>query len=238
MRHAHTQQRRPHQPQDIFGSRVRPGRAQGLPAQTHAWREPQFAQGQPLHRQLQHPTQQHTAGQRINGLNTQAIEPRCALPGRHDHAQVQEHRCGCGHSKPFPGVEHASGQGHQRHEGNVGKHPARHDHGNLEAARILLQAAGHAPHHERCRCHANQAEHQQGPGQYRGGVIDHLLRCRLAMLGFGRGQHRHKGLAERTFAKKAPEQIGNTKRDVESIRHGIGAKSGGNQQFTRQPGDA
>jgi len=170
------------------------------------------------------PPTQHASGQRVNRLQPQGLEPWRAQPGRHDHAQIQQHRRGGGHRKTPPGIEHTGGQRHQRHEGDVGKHPARHDDRDLKAARVPLQPAGHRPHQGRCSGHADDAGDQQSPGQDGGGPVNQNFGGDIAVLGFGCGQHRHKSLAEGAFGKKTAKQVGNAKRHVESVRQGAGAE--------------
>ncbi len=238
LRHADAQQGRQHQLGNAARGRIAPSFAHTFGAQPELGQQTQPKQRRNLHGELQHAADHDASTQRIDGLNPLRFQPRRAEPSGGNHAQIQQHRCGGGHSKALPGVEHAGRQGHQRHEADVRKHPARHDDSCVESARVLLQTTGHRPDQQRRSRHTQHTGQQQHPDQQTGDSVDQQTRGVLPLTCLGSSQHRHKSLTESAFGKQAPEQIRNAERHIECVRHGTGAKSRGDQQLTRQPRDA
>ena len=66
-------------------------------------------------------------------------------------------------------------------------------------------------------------------------MANQLVRGLFPMLGLAGSQHRHKGLAKRPFGEQAPEKIGNSEGDIESIRQGIRPEHGSHEQIAHQP---
>ena len=100
---------------------------------------------------------------------------------------------------------------------------------------VLLQAAGHGPNQDRRSKNPEQTQSQYRPCQHSGHMVDHFTCGLLALLRFAGRQNRHESLAEGAFGKQATKQIRNSKRHIESVGQCAGAKSRGDQQFTRQP---
>ncbi|MCY1174084.1 hypothetical protein D9M73_142700 [compost metagenome] len=238
LRNAHTQQGRHHQFCDIFGRGIGPCFLDQGPAQADFREHAQAQQRRHLHRQLQDAAQHHAAAQGVNRLNAVRLEPRRAQPGRRNHGQVEQHRRGRRHRKTPPGVEYTRRQCHQRHEADIRKHPARHEHRCLKTARLLLQPAGHDPDQHRCGGHTRHAGQQQRPGEQGGNPVYQQFCLLLAVFGLAGSQHRYKGLAESPLGKQAAKQVGYAKCHVEGVGHGAGAKSRCDQQLTHQACDA
>ena len=172
----------------------------------------------------------------------QVLDALPAQPGRQqhrgrDHGDIEQHRRGRRHRKAVEGVEDAGTQGHERHEADVGKHPAGHDHGRIESPTVL-KARGHGPHEHGRAHHAHHAHHQQGPKQHRAHRIDQGVGGRVALSGAGFSQDGHEGLRERPFGKQAAQQVGDAKSHLEGVGGGAGPEGRGHQQLAHEPGDA
>ncbi len=237
LRHAHAQQGGHHEAGDVAGAGIGPGHADRRQAQAYPGQHADLQQGRDLHRQLQQTTQHHAGAHGVNRLNALRLEPGRAQPGGAYHGQVQQNRCGGRHGEAFPGVQDAGRQGHQRHEADIGKHPARHENGGFKAPRILFQAAGHHPDQHRRRRHTDHAGQQQRPGQQGRDAVYQQFGISFTISGMAGRQHRHKGLAERALGKQSPEQVGDAESDVERVGHGAGAEGGSHQQLAHQAGD-
>ena len=235
--HAHAQQGRRHQLEDAAHAGLGPGFAQRSWRKADARQQAQARQRRQLHCQLQHAAQHHATGHGIDGLDATRLQPGRAPEGGGDHGQVQQHRRGGRDGKAPPGIEHAGRQRHQRHEADVGEHPARHQHGGVIALGRLAQAAGQQPDQQRRADHAQHAGHQQHPEQQRGHVRDQRARGLVPLLGLAGGQHRHEGLAEGPLGEQPPKEIGNPEGDIERIGQRIGSEHGGHEQIAHQPGD-
>ena len=233
VRDAHPQQRRPHQLGDATGTVVGPGPAQHAPAPAWVRQKPQTAQRNHLQPQLQHAAADHPHHHGVNRLYANGQEPGRAQPCGSDHRQVQQHRRECRNSEMLPCIENPRTQRNQRHETDVGKHPTRHQHCSVEAARILLQSAGHHPHQQRRADHAHRAGQRQRPAQYGSDMVDQQTRLRLALLRLAGAQHRNKGLAKGALGKQPAKHIGQPEGDVEGVGHRGGAKNRRHQQVAR-----
>ncbi len=238
LRHAHPQQGGQHQARHLAGGGVGPGRADGGPAHTNTGQQPQAQQRRHLDAQLQQATQHHARRLRIDGLNAVARKQGRAQRDGQDERNVEQHRRGGGHRKLLPGIENAPRQRHQRHEADVGEHPARHRDGGIKTLGGLFHATGHGPHHPGRAQHTGDAEQHQRPGEQGAYVVDQRLGAVVALLGPGGSQHRYKSLAEGALAQHAAEQVGNAERHIESVRHGTDPEDGGHEQLAHQPRDA
>ena len=236
--HADAEQSWRHQANDAAGPGIGPTTAQLRPAPGQARHHTDCAQGWELHRQLQHAPGHHTQRHRKNRLYAQPRQARGHQVHGRDGANIEQDRRGGRHRKAPVGVEHARGQGHQGHKTDVGKHEARHPHRRVVAARVLLQAAGHGPHQERCRQHAQDTHEQQHPEQNAGHPVNQVTRSHMAVPGMGGSQHRDESLAERALSKHAAKQIGDAEGHIEGIRHGACTESGSEQGFAQQTGHA
>ena len=238
VRHSDAQQGRAHECGDAAHPTVGPGFPHWLPAPGHTRQHAQPTQRSHLQAQLQHPAAEHAHDHGIDWLDAHFPEPVRPQPCGSDHRQIQQHRSEGRHGELFPGVENTGAQRHQGHEADVGEHPARHHHGGVKAARVLLQAAGQQPHQGGRGQHTNEAGQQQHPGQHGGHPIHQNMGGGIAVLHLAGTQHGHKGLAERAFAEQAAEHVGQAKRHVEGVGHGGGAKHRGHDQVPHHAGDA
>ena len=237
LRHRHAQDGRCHLAQHTANTRMRPRTPPRSRRQTNARCHANFDQGRHLHAQLQHAAHHHTHGQRIHRLNATLLEHRRQKQSRADGAHIEQHRRDRGHRKAAPGVEDAGTQGHQRHEANVGKHPARHDDRRIKPT-AFFQARGHEPDQDRRTHHAHHTGQRQGREQHGAHGIDQVVRGLIPSLGAALGQNGHEGLRKSTLGKQAAQQIGNAERHIEGIGGGAGAKGRGDQQLPNQAGDA
>ena len=238
LRHADAQQGRGHQTHNILGTGILPTAAQFGPTPSQARHHTNPAQSRYLHRQLQHAAGHHAHCHRENRLNPTRLQLRSQAPGSRDGAQIEQDRRGRRHRKAPVGIEHAGGQSHQRHATDVGEHEAGHEHGRVIAARILLQATGHGPHHQRRGHHAHCTDQQQHPDHDAGDFVHQRLGRLMPVARMGCRQHRDKSLAECAFSEHTPEQIRNAKRHIEGVRHGTGTKSCCQQSLPYQTGHA
>jgi hypothetical protein len=103
---------------------------------------------------------------------------------------------------------------------NVRKHPARHENRSLEATTLVLEPAGHHPHHHGRPGHAQHTGQQQRCAQHRGYVIHQLPGGVISLLHTGCSQHRYKRLAECAFGKQTAKQIRYAKCHIERVGHG------------------
>ncbi|MCY1530354.1 hypothetical protein D9M68_655380 [compost metagenome] len=236
LRHAHAEQGRQHERRHAARSRVGPGRLQARPAQAHARQHAQLAQRRQLHTELQRASEQHAPRHGKDRLDALRGEPGRAPISGGDHRHVEQHRRGRRHSKALPGVQDAGRERHERHEGDVGKHPARHEDGGIEP--FLAQTAGHGPHQHRRAQHTQHAGERERPGQHGGNLVDHQARGVVALLLTRTRQHRHECLAESTLGEEAAQQVGNAEGDVERVGQRTSAKGGRHEQFAHQSRDA
>ncbi len=132
LRHRHADQRRHHLHQHPVHARVTPGRRDGSRPEADVRQAADARQRRHLDRELQHAAGHHAHRQRIGRLEPPGTKPRHQAPGGADDGQVQQHRCRRRHGETFPGVQDAGRQRDQRHAGDVGEHPARHDHRAVE----------------------------------------------------------------------------------------------------------
>ena len=179
--HRHAQHGRCHLAEHPADAGVVPGAPNRRRCQADARQAADANQRRHLHRELQHATDQHTDRQRVDGFDALALEHRCQPDGSPDHRQVQQHRRRRRNGEALPGVQDAGRQRDQRHEADVGQHPARHDHGSVEA----LQAGGHQPDDQRRGHDADRAGDEQRPEQHRGDGIDQVARGLFALAGPG-----------------------------------------------------
>ena len=236
LRHRHAEQRRRHLPQHAVHAVVPPRLHEARWREGQARHHADGAQRRNLHHELQHAADHHPGSQRIDRLDTPGAELRHQQPGRGDHRHVEQHRRGRRHRETPPGVQRAGRQGHQRHEADVGEHPARHAH--CGGAALVRQAGREQPHQRRRTENADDAGQHQRPQQHRGHCVDEAVR-RLVAVARPRGrQQRHEGLRERALGEEAAQQVGNAEGDPEGVGQRIGAEEPRHQLLAHQAGDA
>jgi hypothetical protein len=234
LRHRHAHQCRRHAAQDQAHARVLPGGAQRTQADGETRHAADSAQRRNLDRRLQHTADHHPRGQRQHRVQPPGPEGRRSPPGGRDDRDIQQHRRDRRHRKALPGVQDAGGQGHQRHEGDVREHPARHRRGQVE----LGQAGANGPYQYGRADHAEHTGDQQRPGQHTGHRVDQSARGFVAVALARGGQDRHEGLRERALGKQPAQQVGDAEGDVEGVGGGAGAEGRGDQLLAHQTGDA
>jgi hypothetical protein len=116
--------------------------------------------------------------------------------GHADEAQVEQHRREGRDGEAAPGVEHAAGEGHQRHEEDVGEGDAGQFDGQRELPGIGRKAGGRGVDDGRCGQGAKDGDDQHHQPEGTGYMIDEAVGFFFAALVLVFGEDGDKGLGE------------------------------------------
>jgi ribosomal protein S20 len=184
-----------------------------------------------LHGQLQQPPQHHTAGQ-ARWAAGPSLQQRRTPPGGGDHAQVQQHRRHRRHGKALPGVQDAGRQRHQRHEADVGEHPARHQHRGRSPSAPSHQPDQHRRgHHARAQVTSSTQASTVATASTRPRVAASPSRARVA------ASNGTKACENAPSANSRRNRLGMRKATLKASVAAPAPNSGGDHLLAHQPGD-